>query len=109
MIVDIGDFIGEVAWERYIADHGQPVAGSKIQVNDDVLSFDGYEWGLQTKQCRNCRWYDIESEQKVVCNGGNIKLGSECLCPLPNSAIILGKDLVPYDEGTDCQTYEERE
>lgn len=47
MIVDIGDFIGEVAWERYVTEHGQPVAGSKIQVNDDLLEFDGTNWILQ--------------------------------------------------------------
>lgn len=46
MIVDMEDFIGEVAWERYMVDHGQPVAGCKIQVNDNILSFDGTNWNL---------------------------------------------------------------
>lgn len=46
MIVDIGDFMDELAWERHLADHGSPVAGCKIQVNDDILSFDGTDWNL---------------------------------------------------------------
>jgi len=44
MIVDIGDFIGELAYERYMEEVKYLRKGLRMQVNNDLLEYNGEDW-----------------------------------------------------------------